>query len=92
MRHVTFTRISFAVFRSFHLAYQIILTWVLRMRRRSLGDFVVSLPRRGHLHRTCTDRECCVVSTTNPYGRILGFLVRSRYFLFQVATQFCSRG
>jgi hypothetical protein len=29
---------------------------------------------------TCADRRCRVVSVTNPYGRILGFLDRSRYF------------
>jgi hypothetical protein len=27
---------------------------------------------------TCADRECYVVSVTDPYGRILGFLDRSR--------------
>jgi hypothetical protein len=31
-------------------------------------------------------------SVTNPYGRILGFLDRSRYFFFQVAPQLYSRG
>jgi hypothetical protein len=30
-------------------------------------------------------RGCHVVSVTNPYGRNLGFLDRSRYFFFQVA-------
>jgi hypothetical protein len=30
-------------------------------------------------------RECHVVSVTVPYGSILGFLDRSRYFFFQVA-------
>jgi hypothetical protein len=29
---------------------------------------------------TCEDRGCHVVSVTDPYGRILGFLYRSRYF------------
>jgi hypothetical protein len=29
---------------------------------------------------TFADRECYVVSVTDPYGRILGFLDRSRYF------------
>jgi hypothetical protein len=29
---------------------------------------------------TCADRGCHVVSVTDPYGRILGFLDRSRYF------------
>jgi hypothetical protein len=33
-----------------------------------------------------------VLSTTDPYGRILGFLDRNRYFLFQVALQLYSRG
>jgi hypothetical protein len=33
-----------------------------------------------------------VVSVTNSYGRILGFLNRSRYFFFQVAPQLYSRG
>jgi hypothetical protein len=36
---------------------------------------------------TFADRECCVVSATDPHGRILGFLDRSRYYLFQVAQQ-----
>jgi hypothetical protein len=35
---------------------------------------------------------CRVVSATDPYGRILGFLDRSRYFIFQVAPQLYSRG
>jgi hypothetical protein len=38
------------------------------------------------------DRECHLVSATDPYGRILGFLERSRYFFFQVAPQLYSRG
>jgi hypothetical protein len=29
---------------------------------------------------TFADRGCHVVSVTGPYGRILGFLDRSRYF------------
>jgi hypothetical protein len=28
----------------------------------------------------CADRGCHVVSVTDPYGRILGCLSRSRYF------------
>jgi hypothetical protein len=38
------------------------------------------------------DRECHVVSVTDPYGRILGFVDGSRYFFFQIAPQFYSRG
>jgi hypothetical protein len=33
-----------------------------------------------------------VVSTTDPYGRILWFLDRSRYFFFQAAPQLYSGG
>jgi hypothetical protein len=33
-----------------------------------------------------------VVSAEDPYGRIFGFLERSRYVFFQVAPQFYSRG
>jgi hypothetical protein len=40
----------------------------------------------------CATEECRVVSVTDPYGRILGFLDRSRYFFFQVAPQLYSRG
>jgi hypothetical protein len=37
--------------------------------------------------------SCChVVSMTDPYGRILGFLDRSRYFFFQAAPQLYSQG
>jgi hypothetical protein len=41
---------------------------------------------------TFTDRKCHVVSVTDSYGRILGFLDRSRYFFFQTAPQLYSRG
>jgi CBS-domain-containing membrane protein len=41
---------------------------------------------------TFADRGCHVVSVTDPYGRILGFLEWSRYFFFQVAPQLYSRG
>jgi hypothetical protein len=35
---------------------------------------------------------CCDVSTMDPYGRILDYLDRSRYFFFQIAPQLYSRG
>jgi hypothetical protein len=38
------------------------------------------------------NRRCHVVSVTNPYGRILGFLDRSHYYCFQVAPQLYSLG
>jgi hypothetical protein len=41
---------------------------------------------------TFADRGCHVFSVTDPYGRILGFLDRSRYFFFQVASQLYSQG
>jgi hypothetical protein len=41
---------------------------------------------------TFADSECCVLSATDPCGRILCFLDRSHYFFFQVAPQLYSRG
>jgi hypothetical protein len=41
---------------------------------------------------TSADRGCCVVSATDPPGRILGFLDRSRYCFFQVTPRLSSRG
>jgi hypothetical protein len=41
---------------------------------------------------TFADRWCHVVSVTDPYGRILGSLDRSRYFFFQIAPQLYSQG
>jgi hypothetical protein len=41
---------------------------------------------------TVADIGCHVVSVTDPYGRILWFLGRSPYFIFQVAPQLYSRG
>jgi hypothetical protein len=41
---------------------------------------------------TSADRGLHVVSVTNPYGCILGFLDRSRNFFFQVAPQLYSGG
>jgi hypothetical protein len=47
---------------------------------------------RAKLLQTFADRGCHVVSVTVPYGRILVFLNRSRYFFFQVNLQLYSRG
>jgi hypothetical protein len=41
---------------------------------------------------TFADRGCHVVSVTDPYCRVLGFLYRSRYLFFQAALQLYSRG
>jgi hypothetical protein len=41
---------------------------------------------------TFVQRECYMVSVTDTYDRILGFLDRSCYFFFQVAPQLYSRG
>jgi hypothetical protein len=37
-------------------------------------------PLVGEVMPTFEDRGCHVVSMTDPYGRILGFLDRNRYF------------
>jgi hypothetical protein len=49
-------------------------------------------PLVGEVSANFADRGCRVVSVTDPYGRILGFLDRSRYYFFLVAPYLCSRG
>jgi hypothetical protein len=49
-------------------------------------------PLVGELVSTFADRECYVVSATDPPVVSLGFLDRSRYYFFQVAPQLSSRG
>jgi hypothetical protein len=41
---------------------------------------------------TFADTGCHVVSVTDPYGSIFGFLDRSRCFFFQVVPELYSRG
>jgi hypothetical protein len=41
---------------------------------------------------TFANRECHMISVTDPYDRILDFLDRSHYLFFQVGSQLCSRG
>jgi hypothetical protein len=49
-------------------------------------------PLVGEVVPTFADRGCRVVSATVPTVVSLGFLDRSRYYLFQVAPQLSSRG
>jgi hypothetical protein len=71
------------------------LTYRHRLRRPSemtlQQGWVRYRPRDLHFSETLVPTfaygRCHVVSVTDPYGRILGFLGRSRYFLFQVAPQ-----
>jgi hypothetical protein len=48
-------------------------------------------PLVGEVSAKFADSGCHVVSVTDTYGRILGFLDRNRYFFFQVAPQLYSR-
>jgi hypothetical protein len=50
-------------------------------------------PLVGEVSANCLRIEGCrMVSATDPHGRILGFLDRSRYFFFQATSQLYSRG
>jgi hypothetical protein len=64
------------------------------LRSKSASELYRPSDRRlsAKLVQTFADRGCSVVSATDPYGRILGFLDRSHYFFFQVAPQLYSRG
>jgi CBS-domain-containing membrane protein len=54
---------------------------VARVRERTIATELVP---------TFADRGCHVVSATDPYGRIHGFLYQTRCFFFQVAPQLYS--
>jgi hypothetical protein len=41
---------------------------------------------------TFANRGCRVVNATDPYGRILSFLDRSRYFFFKIDPELYSQG
>jgi hypothetical protein len=49
-------------------------------------------PLVGEVRANVYDRGCHLVSMTDPYGHILGFIDRSRYFFFQVAPRVYPRG
>jgi hypothetical protein len=77
------------MYKMYFLDYKKITPWPESARELYLpGDRSLS----AKLEPTFADRECHVISVTDPYGRILGFLGRSRYFFFQVAPQLYSRG
>jgi hypothetical protein len=63
-------------------------------KQNNSGALVRQSDRRlsAKLVPTFADRGCRVVSATDPHGRIIGFLDRSRYFSIQVASQLYSRG
>jgi hypothetical protein len=49
-------------------------------------------PSVGEVNANFSDRGCHVVSVRDSYGRIPGFIDRSRYFAFEVAPHLFSRG
>jgi hypothetical protein len=61
---------------------------------QSASELYRSSDRRtsANLVPTFEDRGCHLVSATDAYDRIFGFLDRSRYIFFQVAPQLYSRG
>jgi hypothetical protein len=52
-----------------------------------VSDIDQSTAEQAKLVPTFTDRACHIVSVTDPYGLILGFLDWSRHSLFQGAPQ-----
>jgi hypothetical protein len=61
-------------------------------RTDKLACFLGTVRLSAKLVPTFADWRCHMVRATDPQGRILGFLNRSRYFLFQAAPQLYSRG
>jgi hypothetical protein len=62
--------------------------WV---RERTIPTETERPPLVGEVSADFHDTGCHMVSVTNPYGRNLGFVDRSRYFFFQAAPQLYSR-
>jgi hypothetical protein len=62
-----------------------------RTNKKELRGLISRPQLSAKLVPTFADRWCHMVIVTDPYGRILGFLDRSRYFFFQVAPQLFSR-
>jgi hypothetical protein len=82
------------VLQSKHLSFRLIF---LKTELRGLSPNERTVPTErspfvGEVSAKFADRGCQAVSVTDPYGRILGFLDRDRYFFFQVAPQLYSRG
>jgi hypothetical protein len=81
------------------MCYSVLLLLVGRNKKKNFLAWVrertipaVRLLVVGEVSTNFADRRCHVVSLTDPYGRILCFLDRSRYFFFQVALQLYPRG
>jgi hypothetical protein len=84
-----------------HIGYAFLMVsflYILYFKRLILSVFLVGeriIPTErlpSNLVPTFADRLCRVFSATDPHGRILWFLDRSRYYFFQVASQLYSRG
>jgi hypothetical protein len=75
-----------------HSVFYTVYTVIVNVALSPLADYTdrATAAYRLKLVPTFDDRD--VVSVTDPHGRILGFLDRSRYFFFQVAPQLYSRG
>jgi hypothetical protein len=77
----------------FNWRYTGLKTWIQTNKLRGLSPRANCTDRATAACRpTFADRGCRVVNVTDPYGRILGFLDRCRYFFFQAAPQLYSWG
>jgi hypothetical protein len=92
MRRIPFvlSRFSWTRLVSHKLSTKIEIPWL-----QSASELYRPSDRRlsAKLVPTFADRGCHVVSATDPYGSILGFLDRSRnFFIFEIVPQLYSRG
>jgi hypothetical protein len=67
-----------------------------KIKLRGLSPQALYRPSDRHMSAklvpTFAVRDCRVVSAKHPHGSVLGFLYLSRYYFFQVAPQWYSRG
>jgi hypothetical protein len=95
LEFVNFKDVAIYLFLVYTLTHALSQIYILKKihglsRQANYTDRATACQRRQC--QFCADRRCHMVSVTNPYGRILGFLDRSRYYCFQVAPQLHSRG
>jgi hypothetical protein len=66
--------------------------YLIKKQNKLLGLSPRANYTEAKLVQNFANRGCHVISVTDPYGTILGFLDRSRYFFFQAAPQLYLRG
>jgi hypothetical protein len=89
-------RLSFAFLAAHflgHLAHLLTLPWTVYNSTALVSERTIPIESPslfGEVSANFVDRGCRVISTADPYGRILAFLDRFLYFFFQISPRLYS--